>query len=252
MEARDAVTAQWLAEALADGADIDRRYEGFTLLMWASLDGNADMARTLLERGANVHLTVGEPGPEDDCDSGDGRDLMTGATALLLAAQYALEGGTREDGARVVCLLLEHGANPALRNSSQETALSFAASWGSADAVRSLLAHGVDVSGDLGAWPLRRAVAAQSYEAVDVLLGAGVDVNATDDGWTSLMTAASVGDVTLIETLLSAGADPALLSKNGETALDVAIRNKNDAAAERLLKDIKGDVLPDGGVTPPA
>ncbi len=73
-------------------------------------------------------------------------------------------------------------------------------------------------------------------EIADVLRR-GADVNAADpQGYTALMYAANLGLVEHVETLLAAGADPALRTKQGETAISLAARPDSSVARqERLL-----------------
>jgi ankyrin repeat protein len=56
-----------------------------------------------------------------------------------------------------------------------------------------------------------------------------VDVNAEDDAsWTPLMIAVSIGDASLVQKLLSAGADPTIKNATGQSPLFYAA-SKNRA-----------------------
>jgi ankyrin repeat protein len=88
---------------LARGAGVNARNStGATPLHDAALAGNADLARLLIEKGAQV----------------DARDGESGATPLHHAASWGR--------AAVVRLLLEKGADPTLRNKSGKTPLDLA------------------------------------------------------------------------------------------------------------------------------
>jgi ankyrin repeat protein len=65
-------------------------------------------------------------------------------------------------------------------------------------------------------------------DVIEVLLGAGANVNARDErGWTPLMYAArSNNNLEVINLLLNNGADGSLESNNGKTAFDHAKDNE--------------------------
>ena len=91
-------------------------------------------------------------------------------------------------------LLLDHGANPSLASSN---ALRLA--------------------------PLHSAVAADSFELVDLLLARGAEPNSKESsGSTPLHNAAGHGNAPIIERLLAAGADRAALNNDGKTPADIA------------------------------
>ncbi|MGA8027726.1 MAG: ankyrin repeat domain-containing protein [Bryobacteraceae bacterium] len=93
---------------------------GGTPLHDAALGGNADVIRLLLDRGARI----------------DAFDRESGATPLMLAASLARTGA--------VALLLQRGANPALRDHAGRTALDRAKKTDDVETVRLLetaLAH---------------------------------------------------------------------------------------------------------------
>ncbi len=70
-----------------------------------------------------------------------------------------------------------------------------------------------------------------------MLLDAGADPNARSaSGGTPLHTAAFTGDLTMVRTLLAAGASPPVEDERGRTALDLA-RERSNAEAAALLHD---------------
>jgi ankyrin repeat protein len=76
-------------------------------------------------------------------------------------------------------------------------------------------------------------------QIVACLLSAGANVNATNfEGKTALMMAAAGAHPDLVRQLLARGAEPALLAKNGEIAVDFALigqeANRLDEAIARL------------------
>jgi uncharacterized protein len=105
-------------------------------------------------------------------------------------------------------------------------------------AVQSLLRARVDVNateGD-GTSALHWAVQADSIDVAMALLRAGADVRRANRlGVTPLALAATNGSAVLVGALLEAGADPNDSSAEGETVLMTAARAGNPAAVERLL-----------------
>ena len=150
----DAATVRAL---LAQGADVNEAQgDGMTALHWAARNRDADLARTLLEAGADV-----------------GAGTRIGHyTPLHLAS----EAGSGE----VVGVLLGAGADPMARivGAGSPTPLHFAAAAGSERAVEALVAAGADVNAAEQAWgqtPLIFAASKGRTEAVRALLEAGAD-----------------------------------------------------------------------------
>jgi uncharacterized protein len=182
-------------ELLAMGAGVntaDRR--GFTLLMWASAGGHAEMVRHLLEGGA---------APD--------RRAADGTTALMLAAANGFTD--------VVRVLLSRGVNvAALRGGVSAHQLAIARGHSAAAA---LLAP----AEGLGARLIQAAI--DGHDAlVRQLLVLGAPINVTDArGATALMIAARNGDLGILQFLLSRGADPSARDAQGQTAFDWAERS---------------------------
>lgn len=130
--------------------------DGLTALHIAAEEGNVDMARLLLDAGADAeaktrigsytplhlaagsaHLDVVEVLLRAGADVA-GETTNSGATPLHLAARAMA-------GERVVRALLEHGAAVnAVESAAGQTPLMFAASYGRVGSVRQLLRHGAD------------------------------------------------------------------------------------------------------------
>ena len=76
---------------------------------------------------------------------------------------------------------------------------------------------------------LHSAAAADSLEAVTLLLARGADPNMHQHGgFTALMAAASNGNLAMVSVLLDKGADPSLAASDGTRAVDLA-RTKGHA-----------------------
>jgi uncharacterized protein len=174
---------------------------GWTALMYAARQGSGAAAAALAE--AHADLNAVDP---------------DGSSALLFAiinGHYDLASRLVEKGADVN-LGDRTGATPlysavdmhTLPTSFGRPALTPAVSDGSLDAVKMLLAHGANPNVRLTDRILKR-----QYNAGDGRLG---------EGATPFMRAARGGDVAVMRLLLEAGADPALVQKNGNTPIHLA------------------------------
>ncbi|HRE79705.1 MAG TPA: ankyrin repeat domain-containing protein [Opitutaceae bacterium] len=86
-----------------------------------------------------------------------------------------------------------------------------------------------------GRTALHEAVVGCHTEIVAMLLEHGANVDAQDlNGITPLMEAASVGEMALIEKLITAGADLIRFEAHGDRAADYASAQGFDIAARRL------------------
>lgn len=76
------------------------------------------------------------------------------------------------------------------------------------------------------------------------MLKQGADVNvAEDDGWTSLMFAAALGNKELISNFLDRGADIHMVSSDGKTAYDRATAG-NFVEVANLINSVGGEKIP--------
>ena len=107
---------------------------------------------------------------------------------------------------------------------------------GSLGAVREAIKMGanLDSRDKFGATPLMHAGAFGSEECLRVLLAAGANVNATSTaGFTALMW--SVSDPAKVRLLVNRHSDPAIRTKDGQTALIIARQNAFRESATLLL-----------------
>jgi ankyrin repeat protein len=237
-------TMALLLERGADPNAKNRRKS--TPLHWAIHD--EAKVRALLARGAAVN----------------GKQVE-GRTPLYLAASLG-------DGANIVRVLLEHGADPSLaaangqtplmaaavrghmevlrllldakadvnaKNGAGETALMLAASSGSPRAVGLLLDRGADarVRTKRNETALGNAATAGVEETVRLLLDAGAEVNVRNiRGYSPLMLAAGsdAAPAGIIRSLLARGADTSYTADYAENARDLAMK-RGDTQASRLL-----------------
>jgi ankyrin repeat protein len=215
-----------LAALLLDrGAVIDQRdtseIDGRSALHRAVLRAKLDFAGLLLDRGANIEI----------------RESYRGNTPLLqlVASKSGQMSKTELANAR---WLIDRGADINGRNESGETPLHEAART-SREMTVHLLAKGAKITTtDRGWTPLFHAVYstnARDTATWDALLAAGCDVNHVDmDGQTPLHIAQMCWNPTAVTYLLRNGADTAIKDSEGNTALDDAIRLKQDKLVKLL------------------
>lgn len=130
---------------------------------------------------------------------------------------------------------INKGANPNMRFSDGGSLLGIAASnvgrSGCAEIIGSLIRQGANANNvdDEGGTPLMSAAYNGWNYAVRQLLEAGADADVAkyDTGYTALMFAAQQGEHQTVNLLLQNGADASITNRNGNTALDIALRNQN-------------------------
>merc|ERR1719253_302240 len=132
--------------AIASGCDLDKRGSGSTAnlrtpLMLAVLGGNKDVAKVLLEAGANVNMA--EHGFSAGYTDKTAEDAWTD-TALNMAVRM----GPSDLSTELCSLLLAHGADPKL---GQPTALETAETYGNKDVANMLKAGFVEALVETGA-----------------------------------------------------------------------------------------------------
>ncbi len=230
---------------LSNGANVNavHREDGITALSSAVLLGNMNMISLLFERGADPNI----------------RGNNNASLPLTLAAALGFD--------EVVKTLLEHGVQIDAKGSSQSvTALAVAASAGRVNIVRQLLEAGAEpnVVDANGFSPLHHAVQVSSpsdavghpgfqqaeqrdsisivrdhQTVVELLLSNGADPNRqTPDGATPLHLAVSSGHKAISETLFQAGSNPMLVfnagMKGGISAISLAWQSGDHDLARKL------------------
>ena len=162
----------------------------------------------------------------------DVNEVANQTTALILAAEGNLSA--------VVQLLLEHGADPNLREPVfNETALFKASFKGFSNVAQTLISHGADVR--LRIKNDETCLMWSSFKGFSdiavLLIDAGADLNAQDTkyGFTPLMVAARNAHSNMVELLLSRGASWEIVDKTGRDALQHAW-SKGNTYIEQLLK----------------
>ncbi|MCX7283530.1 MAG: ankyrin repeat domain-containing protein [Novosphingobium sp.] len=167
--------------------------------------------------------------------------LETGANAnaLLDYGESPLARAVEVQDPALVLLLLQHGAKPNLADSNGLTPLALACERGNAAIVDALLEAGADprrISAE-GAWPLALCARFASAETVAKLLARGAKADTADSrGQTPLMWAASAGNAEAAALLIKAGAKVNRITPAGFTPLFFAIASGQAEAVALLVK----------------
>jgi ankyrin repeat protein len=166
-------------ESQADGDTVVQE-GGYTPLLFAAQDGDADSAKLLIDAGADANDAAAD-----------------GASALIIAAHM------RQDA--VASVLLNAGANPNDARAGY-TALHIAATTGDTALAQALLDHGADPNvHQIKGTPSKRTMNGHALD--NAMVGA-----------TPYFTAMRAGQLEMMKLLASRGADPTIPLKDGRTA----------------------------------
>lgn len=133
----------------------------------------------------------------------------------------------------------EHGGDFALKAVDDWTVLHYASRSNHPDIVKYILDHGfpdVNIQDVDGFSPLHAAAHKGNIEAAEVLLAVPtIEINTqANDGSTPLHKAAAAGFESMVSLLISHGADPAIVNKEGQTAGEIA-KDKGFAKIRQIL-----------------
>ena len=229
---------------LERGADINTRCNDHsTLLHAASYSGNVEIARLLLDHGA-------DPEANAEGDRGD-KPLHQ-----VSAGKYK----SPEDGVRVAQLLLERGADISTRRDDDQTPLHVASYFRNVEIVCLFLDHGADpeanAEGSVGEKPLHRVSYGDSeygspengVRVAQLLLERGADVSTRrNDQWTPLHVASHLGEFGIVQVLIDHDAEVDAVDDFGKTPLHEVSQGIYESQEEgvriaQLLLDHGADV----------
>lgn len=117
-------------------------------------------------------------------------------------------------------VLIQRGADLELKDEDGKTALIIACENGSTEVIENLLDYGVDVNYKSS----RKSIFGSNDGQTPLMLVCDEDIKFENRG-------------RMISFILHAGAKVNLLSSDGETALDIAIRNKNSSTIDELRRN---------------
>lgn len=198
-----------------------RTYDGNTPLMCAIENDKVDAVKLLIASGAQVEVSRPD-----------------GTTAVMLAAGAAYAG-------ELLQALLQAGAKASGEGSYGQTAISNAASRGTIETVKMLIAHDakIDPKGKSGQRALWEAVLGKNPTLVKFFIEQGVDVNLTTPRGNSLLQEAAdggnrimTGSADVVRLLLDAGAKPNDSHGDRGTPLIAAAEKRNSGIVRLLLQ----------------
>lgn len=219
-----------VANLLQSGADPNvRAKNGQVALHLACLRGHNAVVQALLEGGADP-----DGGRAKEKSSGD-RD---GRTPLLFIASEK----SSKWNAATVKLLLQKGANPDAKDSTERTPLHWAATNGYIELGRMLLAGSyqskpnINATQNRGKTALHFACLNNREDFVDLLISNKAALDPKSDGqWTPLINAADKGHASVVSKLLAAGANVNAQTSTHMTALHWAASNGHEDVVKILL-----------------
>lgn len=236
--------------------------EGMTSLHLASREGHIEIARFLVECGADArapddywrtplhlasergHLEVARFLIERGAD----------ARALAINRMTPLHLASRQGHLEVARLLVECGADANAEDDIGQTPLSeVSSSWGHWGVASFLVEHGVDVTtqDDYGSTSLHQASIKGHVRVARILIDRGADATAKNNhGSTPLHLASSHEKLEFVRFILDYGADVTARDKEGLTPLHHAFGHRYVHGASSLRKiskitsrDVRGDRL---------
>jgi ankyrin repeat protein len=211
------------ARAIAQGADVNAFCDDETMLSAAAQTGNVELVKLLLAAGADPN-----------------RKNADGTTALTWSPDAAMSEALLGGGASA---RYELGGPPDARRHGVDAKVEFSSLHNAADdgdlaRLELLIVHG-DAACLLRtfttgvAWtPLHYAAHDGHCAAAQLLIDAGADPNCVDDdlGYSAISLAAERDDLAMVELLLANGADPALETGTGRSALSIARQHVGNPA----------------------
>jgi len=217
--------AQWFLEKGLCDDEIDWHVDGFRTrpLHRASVHGNFELVKILVEKGSEVNLKN-----------------LYGNTPLHEAAERGFD--------EIVMFLLQNKADTNIKNRREKTPLVLAIenSHGKSAKLidngfeaRAFLAENSVLANSL----LNEASVDRNFEMVKFLVENGVDINATNDvGNTALHIAADRGFDEILELLLQNKADVDIKNQLGKTPLVYAVGGGRGISVAELLIDNGADI----------
>lgn len=230
---------------LLDSPDIN----GDRPLYTAAASGHPDIAKLLLDRGANVNLSGSQNGTPIMCAVERGnlelvKVLLEGGADLTAPENATILDWTMSEGLDDIArLLLQRGARVSIFYATYSKDLARVASL--------LDANPKLCNADRGDWtPLHIAAERNATEVAKLLIAKGANVNAHYPGYAPLNAAARTGSKAAAVLLLERGAK-INAPKGSDSALhSAAEHNQNDIARLLISRGAKIDARGELGYTP--
>lgn len=246
-----------VSEYLQEGVDVNATFYGRTALNDASLAGQIDVVKYLVEKGANINH-VNSDGRTSLClaiNAGHyhvarylldiGADVNMGRDRYTPLFEAVVGGHNKYIKPAFIESLLDKGARV-----SDDAFVE--ACKGNIDVLEMLLKRGANVNSrdtyySTKPTALMAAVSGGNLEAVNLLLTNGANLDETDAyGDTALMYGARYGTKNICKLLIEKGADTTIKNKHGKTAFVLASEAKHPDITELLPADVpvNADVKP--------
>lgn len=255
---------------IARGADVNARYssrpgddprtsrgiyqgastvtDGDTPLLACARTGNADIARQLVSKGADVKaVDTNKSTTVSLAMQSPGAEMMRfliekGASTLVTdsSGDSPLMWAIQRSDRLLALAVIKAGGNVNVINLNRETALLQAARGNMMPDVELKLARtasDINIKDGQGSFPLSYAVVFGRPDVVKALLDRGADPNQKDaSGSTPLINATISGNLPIVRMLIASGAKTAAKDKNGMTAMQWATSRQYTEVASVLGK----------------
>ncbi|MBF0417180.1 MAG: ankyrin repeat domain-containing protein [Magnetococcales bacterium] len=256
----DGTHAQVMA-TLENGANVNAvRKSGMTPLMWVAQDGDLELVKMLLAKGANHALSH----PSGGCTALGfaAEHLHLEVVQALIAAGAKVEKPSmtvtplmkvsrldankdqkpeeiRKKIGDMAQLLIDNGADLSARNDKNMTALMMAAKAGNANVVEKILAKAPGLVNEVDKFhntALMLAAKSGQEKVAELLLAKGAEITRQHEcGCTALLIAAENGHLSIVKMLLDKGSDINAKNNDGMTALMFAASKGYMAVVQELL-----------------
>ncbi|KAK3795923.1 hypothetical protein RRG08_010743 [Elysia crispata] len=218
--------------------------------------GHLDVMEVLLDNGGDTSLVTrvskGGESPLHKAVGADKPEMVDllcshGANPDVPDAwgKFPIHSACERGLLRCISVLVRHGASLEARDAQGQTALAVAVVEGQSKAARALLEHGANVCvQDRFCFTLlHKAAMRDNTDLIELLAGAGADVNARaqDSLHSPLMTAVSVGCLSSVHKLIELGADVTLPDRLNNTPLHlVHFQLGGNSSKDIILALVKG------------
>lgn len=218
--------AAQIKELAAAGADVNSRENDRPVIAWASQNESVEVVKALIESGADVNAVDG-----------------IGHTALMRAVET--------NQLAIAQALIQAKAELNTKAPNGDTALMMAVKNNSPEVVKALIDAGANASitNEDGNTPALTAAQNDGVEIIKILGAAKADMNTSNAAYTPLSYAIGQENVTLVKTLLDAGANPNVKPSNGAGPLFQAAHSA-EIVALLLAAKANPNVTDDYGQTP--
>jgi len=257
----DLKTVSSLIAMGANGNDIDTN--NATVLMWAVYQGDLDLIKFLIQKGADISKkgviyvdTIGNYyGNLIGIAAGEGKleilkylveeckipinDQAYSMYYKSYRGWSALHYSCWKENLDVIKYLIKNGININLQTQGGNSPLNIAILFNNKNAIECLLTAGADINlkDSTGCTPLKKAVQENdSLDIIELLIKHGANIDEPDnDGWTPLMNAVYNDESKIARLLLTYQANVNLKNSIGYTPIWYAVINKDTSIITELV-----------------